>query len=61
VKAETKKVPSNVEVPFDPVLFAATVPSRQPTAKDRADAKERKNDAIEPKEHAAMDKMVDDL
>ncbi len=29
------------EVPFDPVLFAATVPSRKPTARDRADCTER--------------------
>jgi hypothetical protein len=39
-------------VPFDPVLFAASVPSRKPTAKDKTDAKERADDAIEPKEHA---------
>ena len=48
-------------VPFDPVLFAATVPSRKPTAKDRADCAERKDDAIEPKEHASMDKIADEL
>ena len=61
MKTESQKQQDKNAVPFDPVLFAATVPSRQPTAKDLADAKERKDDAIEPKEHAAMDKMVDDL
>ena len=43
------------QVPFDPILFAATVPSRQPTAKDRADAKERADDAVEPKDHVTME------
>jgi hypothetical protein len=50
-----------IEVPFDPVLFAATVPARKPTAKDKADAKERPDDAIEPKEHAKMEDIVKDL
>ena len=49
------------EVPFDPVLFAAVVPSRKPTAKDKADAKERAGDAIEPKEHAKMEDIAKDL
>ena len=49
------------QVPFDPVLFAVTVPSRQPTMKDRADAKERADDAIEPKDHKTMDAVVKDL
>ncbi len=46
------------QVPFDPILFAVTVPSRKPTPKDRADAKERADDAIEPEDHKTMDDMV---
>ena len=46
---------------FDPVLFAASVPSRKPTRKDLADANERPDDAIEPKEYEKMEKMVRDL
>ncbi|MGA2541107.1 MAG: hypothetical protein ABSG78_06035 [Verrucomicrobiota bacterium] len=49
------------QVPFDPILFAVTVPSRQPTMKDRADAKERPDDAIEPKDHPTLDAAVKDL
>ncbi|MHB8520853.1 MAG: hypothetical protein ACYDH9_08845 [Limisphaerales bacterium] len=49
------------EVHFDPVLFAASVPSRKPTARDLADAKERPGDAIEPKKFKKMDQMVEDL
>jgi hypothetical protein len=52
---KTKETARTKEVLFDPVLFAATVPSRKPTAKDKADAKERSDDAIEPKEHAKME------
>jgi hypothetical protein len=37
------------------------VPSRQPTAKDRADAKERADDAIEPKDHDTMEDTVKDI
>jgi len=48
-------------IPFDPILFAVTVPSRQPTAQDRADAKERADDAIEPKDHKTMEDAVKDL
>jgi hypothetical protein len=48
-------------VPFDPVLFAATVPSRKPSQKDRADAAERPDDAIEPKNYETMDGTVEDL
>jgi hypothetical protein len=48
-------------VPFDLILFAVTVPSRQPTMKDRADAKERPDDAIEPKDHPTMDAAVKDF
>jgi hypothetical protein len=43
------------EAPFDPELFAASVPSRKPKAKDKADAKERIEDAIEPKEDAKIE------
>ena len=32
------------QVPLDPILFVVTVPSCQPTAKDRADAQERADD-----------------
>lgn len=49
------------EVSFDPVLFAATVPSRKPTSKDITDCKEQPDDAIEPKNHKTMDDMVKDL
>ena len=59
VKAPVK--PGKEEVPFDPVLFAATVPARRPTARDLADAKERPDDAIEPKDHGTMNDMVRDL
>lgn len=47
--------------PFDAVLFAATVPARQPTAKDKADAKEHKDDLVEPRNHADMQDLVSDL
>ena len=46
---------------FDPVLFAATVPSRKPTSKDTADSKDRPYDAVEPKDHETMDDLVKDL
>ena len=59
MKAKTKK--TKAEVPFDPVLFAATVPGRKPTAKDLADAKERKDDQIEPQQYDSMEDMVKDL
>jgi len=59
VKAKERK--QKAEVPFDPVLFAATVPSRKPTAKDIKDVEEHENDPIEPKEYDRMDKMVEDL
>jgi hypothetical protein len=49
VKVKEKK--QHAEVPFDPVLFAATVPSRKPTAKDIADTKEHKDDLIEPQDY----------
>jgi hypothetical protein len=56
--AETAPKP---DAAFDPVLFAAAVSSRKPTAKDKADAKERPGDAIEPKEHAKMEDIAKDL
>jgi hypothetical protein len=49
------------KAPFDPVLFAATVPARPPTAKDREDVKQHEDDPIEPKEYEGMDEMVEDL
>ncbi|MBI5383823.1 MAG: hypothetical protein HZA90_03960 [Verrucomicrobia bacterium] len=56
-----KEPETKTEAPFDPVLFATLVPSRKPTAKDRADAQEKPDDAIDPKEYRRMDDMVDDL
>ena len=59
MKVKEKK--TKAEVPFDPVLFAASVPSRKPTAKDIEDCKEREDDAVEPQEYNSMDDMVKDL
>jgi hypothetical protein len=59
VKVKEKK--QRAEVPFDPVLFAATVPSRKATAKDIADTKEHKDDLIEPQDYESMGDMVKDL
>jgi len=56
VNAKTKK--TKAEVPFDPVLFAATVPARKPTPEDLADTKEHKDDAIEPQQYDSMEDMV---
>src|SRR5438105_2595717 len=47
-KAKTKK--AKAEVPFNPVLFAVTVSSRNPTANDLEDSKEREDDAVEPQD-----------
>ena len=58
---KVKEAKTKAAVPMDPVLFAATVPSRKPTPKDIADCKERPDDVIEPKEHATMDDTVKDL
>ena len=58
---KTKEKKAKSKVPFDPVLFAATVPSRKPTAKDLQDTKKHENDPVEPKEYAGMDEMLDDL
>jgi hypothetical protein len=52
---------AKAQVPFDPGLFAAFVPPRTPTAKDRADTKERPDDAVEPKEYEKMGDIVKDL
>ena len=46
---------NDVEVSFDPVLFAATVPARKPKAKDLDDVEEHKNDAIEPEEFGSAE------
>ena len=59
MKAKTKKIRTNV--PFDPVLFAATVPGRKPTPKDLADSKEHKDNAIEPQHYDSMEDLVKDL
>lgn len=59
VKVKEKK--QRAEVSFDPVLFAASVPARKPTAKDIADIKAHENDPIEPQEYDGMDEMVEDL
>jgi hypothetical protein len=56
MKTRSKRAKS--QVPFDPVLFAATVPARKPTAKDAEDAKEQKDDAIEAKQYESMEDML---
>lgn len=58
MKIKEKKT-AKEQVPFDPILFAATVPSREPTAQDRADSEERADDAIEPKDYKTMDAMIE--
>jgi hypothetical protein len=60
VKAKEKKSVAE-SLPIDPVLFAATVASRKPTPADLEAARERADDAIEPKSHSTMDGIVDDL
>ena len=55
VKTKKKKT----EEPFDPVLFATTVPSRKPTAKDIADIEAHRDDVIEFEEYGLVDKIVD--
>jgi hypothetical protein len=59
MKVKVKK--DNVEVPFDPVLFAATVPARKPTPKDLADVEEHKNDPIEPEEFGSAEDLLQGL
>ena len=61
VAMKVKEPTVKTAVPFDPVLFAATVPSRKPTPKDIEDCKEREDDAIEPQEYDSMEDMVKDL
>jgi hypothetical protein len=61
MKVKAPASSKKVEVPLDPVLFAATVPSRKPTARDWADAKERPDDAIDPKDFHTMGDAVRDL
>ena len=56
MKAKLKK--SEAEVPFDPVLFAAPVPARKPTAKDLADVGAHKNDPIEPEDFDSAEDML---
>jgi hypothetical protein len=60
MKAKEKRT-AKEQVPFDPILFAVTVPSRPPSAQDRKDAKERPDDAVEPKDHKTMESVVEDL
>ena len=60
MKVKEKKS-AKEQVPFDPILFAVSVPSRRPTEQDRADAKERADDAVEPKDHRTMEDAVKDL
>ena len=59
MKARAKE--NNVEVPFDPVLFAVTVPTRSATPKDLADVEEHKNDTIEPEEFGSAEDMIQGL
>jgi hypothetical protein len=56
-----EKKSADEQVPFDPILFAVTVSSRQPTTQDRKDAKEHPDDAVEPKDHETMEATVKDL
>ena len=61
VKASAKAKGKGKRVPFDPIFFAASVPAREPTAKDLKDVKEHENDPIEPEEHDALDDAVEGL
>jgi hypothetical protein len=61
VKTIAKPKGKQKKIPFDPVLFAATVRSRKPTAKDLKDIQRHAADTIEPKEYDGMDEMVADL
>ena len=58
---KVKELKTKAAVPMDPVLFAATVPSRKPTAKDLKDVKKHENDPVEPKDYDGLDEMVEDL
>jgi hypothetical protein len=59
MKAKVKK--SDVDVPFDPVLLAASVPASKATAKDLADVEAHKNDPIEPEVFDSPEEMLRDL
>jgi hypothetical protein len=59
MKARVKK--NDVEIPFDPVLFTATVPTRMATPKDLADVEEHKEDIIEPEEFGSAEDMLQGL
>jgi hypothetical protein len=61
MKTSTKGQGKTKQASFDPILFAASVPARKPTAKDLRDVKEHENDPIEPKDHDTMDDAVEDL
>ena len=61
MKAPTKATGKKKNVPFAPILFAATVPARKTTPKDREDVKEHENDPIEPEDHDTLDDAVADL
>jgi len=59
VRAKTKQ--TKAQIPFDAVLFAARVPTRNSTTKDLSDAEEHKDDAVEPRQYDSMEDMVEDL
>lgn len=60
MKARTEAKAKTKKVAFDPILFAATVPARKPTAQDLKDVKDHENDPIEPQGHATMDGLATD-
>ena len=61
MKAPAKAKGKRKNVPFDPILFAATVPARKATGQDLKDVREHENDPIEPTGHDTMDRAVEDL
>jgi len=61
MKAPAKAKGKTKNVPFNPMLFAATVPARKATGKDLKDVSEHENDPIEPAGHDTMDDAVEDL
>ena len=54
-----KRQKAESELAFDPVLFAASVPSRKPTPKDLRDTAAHENDPIEPREYDDPGEMLD--
>jgi hypothetical protein len=54
VKVKARKSASG-QGPFHPILFAVTVPFRQPTAQNPADAKDSADDAIQMGDYKAME------